>query len=210
MKAYYLQCTMWKDKKQVMFIVTNQLDSARVWQSSGMSRGRRSVKPFRNPMPMQITSSQWMVLIGMIEIAAITWQVSAPTGGTSAFFAGQWIGLCMLNTVSWYFLQSRVLESQSGRNTGTKIRVDMISKLISEYLFSTTASVLTGMDNHVTDLATCEKVPSSLVNARCVSFVWRESPTELCIHQRRKQQLLWNTNAGHVWWQISVPTCKWV
>ena len=77
----------------------------------------------------------------------------------------------MLNTVSWYFLRSRVLESQSGRNTGTKIRGDMISKLISGYLFSTTASALTGMENHVTDLATCEKAPSSLVNARCVSFV---------------------------------------
>jgi hypothetical protein len=77
----------------------------------------------------------------------------------------------MLNTVSWYFLRSRVLESQSGRNTGTKIRGDMISKLISGYLFSTTASALTGMENHVRDLATCEKAPSSLVNARCVSFV---------------------------------------
>ena len=42
----------------------------------------------------------------------------------------------MLNTVLWYFLRSWVLESQSGRNTGTKIRGDMISKLISGYLFN--------------------------------------------------------------------------
>jgi len=33
----------------------------------------------------------------------------------------------------------------------------MISQLISGYLFSTTTSALTGMEKHVTDLATCEK-----------------------------------------------------
>ncbi len=32
-------------------------------------------------------------------------------------------------------------------------------------------SLLNGMENHVRDLATCKKAPSSLVNARCVSFV---------------------------------------
>jgi len=61
-----------------------------------------------------------MVLIGTMEIAVITRQVSAPTGGNFASFAGQWIGLCMLNTVSLYFLQSRVLESQSEKIQGQK------------------------------------------------------------------------------------------
>jgi uncharacterized membrane protein len=68
-------------------------------------------------------------------------------------------------------LPSRILESQSGRNIGTNIRGDMFSKLILGYLFSTMALALTGMENHVRDLATCKKVHSSLVNARCVSFV---------------------------------------
>ena len=36
-----------------------------------MSKGIRSVRPFRNPMPMQITSSQCMVLIRTIEIAVM-------------------------------------------------------------------------------------------------------------------------------------------
>ncbi len=32
----------------------------------------------------------------------------------------------------------------------------------------------------------------------------------LRIHQRRKQKLLWNTNAGCVWQWTSVPMCRWV
>ncbi len=61
----------------------------------------------------------------MTVIALITQQVPARTSGTFGFSAGRWIGLFMLNTLSWYFLLSRVLESRSGRNKGTKIRVAM-------------------------------------------------------------------------------------
>jgi hypothetical protein len=57
------------------------------------------MKPFNNPMPMQIMFDQLMALIGMTKIAVITQQVSAVTGGTFGFFAGCWIGLFMLNTV---------------------------------------------------------------------------------------------------------------
>jgi hypothetical protein len=67
-------------------------------------------------------------------------------------------------------LLSRVLESRSGRNTETKMRVATISKLIMGYIFLTKASVLTGMDYPVRDLAKCEQVLSSLVTARNASF----------------------------------------
>jgi hypothetical protein len=63
-----------------------------------------------------------------------------------------------------------LLESRSGRNTGTNIRVAMISKLILGYLFSTTALALTGMEYLARDLATRAQVLSSLVNARNASF----------------------------------------
>ena len=116
----------------------------------------------------------------------------------------------MLNTVSRYFLRSRVLESQSGRNTGTKIRGDMISKLISGYLFSTTASALTGMENHVRDLATCEKAPSSLVNARCVSFVWRDWQMASRIAHQKVRKLSWSISAKREWRRTNVRLSGWI
>jgi hypothetical protein len=67
-------------------------------------------------------------------------------------------------------LLSRVLESQSGRNTKTKIRVAMISKLILGYLFSTTALAMTGIEYRARDLAASKQVLSSLVNARNSTF----------------------------------------
>ncbi len=58
------------------------------------------MKPFNNPKPMQITLDQWAALIGMTEIAVIIQQVSTLSGGTFGSFAGHWIGLFMLNTLS--------------------------------------------------------------------------------------------------------------
>jgi hypothetical protein len=49
---------------------------------------------------MQITLDQWAALIGMTEIAVIIQQVSTLSGGTFGSFAGHWIGLFMLNTLS--------------------------------------------------------------------------------------------------------------
>ncbi len=155
-------------------------------------------------------SDQWVALIRMTEIAVITQRVSTQTGDTFGSFAGRWIGLFMLNTLWWRFLLSRVLESRSGRNTGTKISIVMISKLILGYLFSTTASTLAGMEYWARHLAICAQVLSSLVNARNAYFAWSVIQIELPIVHESKHKLLWNTNAGRVWLQRSVLTCRWI
>ncbi len=121
------------------------------------------------------------------------------------FFPEYWIGLFKLNTPSWHFLLSRVSESRNGRNTGTKIRADIFSKLILGYLFSTTVSALTGIEYWRRDLATCEQVrSSSFMIVRNASSVCRTILMVLPINHENKQQYLWK------WRQTSVPTCRWI
>ncbi len=57
-KAYYMQCTTWKDKKQVMFLATNQVGFSQGLTVQRHVKGKKSVKPFNNPMPMQIMFDQ--------------------------------------------------------------------------------------------------------------------------------------------------------
>ncbi len=57
-KAYYMQCTTWKDKKQVMFLATNRVGFSQGLTVQRHVKGEKSMKPFNNPMPMQIMFNQ--------------------------------------------------------------------------------------------------------------------------------------------------------
>jgi hypothetical protein len=57
-KAYYIKCTTWKDKKLVMFLGTNQVGLSQGMTVQRHVKGKKSVKPFNNPKPMQITLDQ--------------------------------------------------------------------------------------------------------------------------------------------------------
>jgi hypothetical protein len=67
-----MQCTTWKDKKQVMFLATNQVGFSQGLTVQWHVKGFKSVKPFNNLKLMQITLDQWVALIRMTKIAVIT------------------------------------------------------------------------------------------------------------------------------------------
>ncbi len=96
MKAYYMQCTTWKDKKQVMFLATNQVGFSQGLTVQRHMKRKKSVKPSNNPKPMHIMLDQWVALIGMTEIAMITQRVSTLTCGTFGSFAASEVASCPL------------------------------------------------------------------------------------------------------------------
>jgi len=90
-KAYYIQCTTWRDKKQVYFLHNFDVGASvglsvmrhvkgknRVFALEVQERGRN----------MQNISMRW---IEMIEIAPTTLQASGQIDITFTYFVGSWI-----------------------------------------------------------------------------------------------------------------------
>jgi hypothetical protein len=57
-KAYYMLCTTWKDKKQVIFLATNQVGFSQGLTVQQHVKGKKNIKPFKSPVPMLITLDQ--------------------------------------------------------------------------------------------------------------------------------------------------------
>ncbi len=161
-----------KIKNRLCFLLITKLGSARDWLPSGMWKGKKR-QTIQEPRAHAdyirsvngVDPNDWDSHDYSTSIRTNRWYIW--------IFAGHWIRLFMLNTLSWHFLLSRVLESRNGRNIGTKIRANMISKLILGYLFSTMVSALTAMEYQKRDQATCKLVHSSLVIVSNASSVCR-------------------------------------
>ena len=168
-----MQCTTWKDTKQVMFLVTNRVGFSRgltvkrhvKWKKkretilelhahadyiksmNGADRNDRDSRDYST----SIRTSRWYLCI-------FCWAMDRDVHSQHSiviFLAEQGIGI---GKPEW----KKYRDKNQGQHD---FQIDLGISL------STMVSTLTGMENHKRDLATCEKAPSSLVNARCVSFV---------------------------------------
>ncbi len=143
-KAPYMQYTTWKDKKnRLYFLLLIELGSARDWLSSGMQKGKKRETIQESHAHADYVRSMngvdrndWDSRDYSTRIRSNLWYIRIFCWALDRVIHSHLL---------WHFLLSRVLESKSGRNRGTKIKVIMISKLILGYLFSTSVSALTGM-----------------------------------------------------------------
>ncbi len=95
-KTHYIQCTTWRDKKQVMFLSNNRIGASRGLTVKRRIHGKRESKqPYRSHKLMPIMLRRWTGWIGMTMTVLTIRQVFGQTATTSDFFAGDWTGLCM-------------------------------------------------------------------------------------------------------------------